>query len=146
MFNLQIRHIDKLQEKDFDDTTFSGAIESIYGNDDILIINWNNIEVSASIKWDLSDSWFDIKKMIKDLESNKKEFGMQWPSQSFFVYWTFNEIDHLTWEIKTDWDFKTNKAIEVSKKIFLEEWKKTIKKIETDLINQGYSLQAMSFH
>lgn len=146
MFTLHIKHINELRPKDMEDRTFSEAIESIYGNDDEVIFHWGQVKVPVSIKWDISDSWFDMIDMMNDLKSGKTEFGMQWPSQSFFAFWAFREVDSLTWEITPKWDVEAKEPILVAKDIFQEEFNGLIKKVEADLIRQGYDIANMSFH
>ena len=89
---------------------------------------------------DISDSWFDIINLMKDLESSKNEFSMQFPSQTFWHYWEFKEIDDSKWEIRIYWGHNEKKTFRVQKGIFKKEFNKIIVRVESDLKKQGYKL------
>jgi hypothetical protein len=68
MFELIISKVRKLGERDFEDETVGEAIESIYSMDeDDMHVNWNGYLIGMSLKYDVSDIFNDIIKMIRAL-------------------------------------------------------------------------------
>jgi len=142
MFQVDIYTTGKLNKLDIEDKTALGAIETIYnyGEDEVIFKFDDDIGFSAWLSGDISDSWFDIINLMKDLESSKNEFSMQFPSQTFWHYWEFKEIDGSKWEIRIYWGHNEKKTFRVQKGIFKKEFNKIIVRIESDLKKQGYKL------
>lgn len=141
MFKIEINISENRNERDDEETTSAiDAIETIYHKEDIVIFKWGEIDFSALIVGDISDSWRDIIKLSQDLKSNLKEISIQFPSQTFWQYWTFKETEESSWEVEVFWSADKQKKIKVKKERFQKEIQKLITLIESDLIKQGYDL------
>jgi len=99
MFQIRIESNGRLNEKDEKDESAIESIETIYKPEDRVVFRWDDIDFNASFKYDVSDSWRDIINLKRNLSSELKEFDIQFPSQSFWHYWTFKEIEGDRWEI-----------------------------------------------
>ena len=138
MFEIRIETIGKLNKRE-DDSFVIDAIETIYNfPEDKVIFKWDEIEFSAFLAGDISDSWFDILGLMRNLKSEKKEFHMQFPSQSFWHLWEFKEVEKDFWEIEA---ISEKKKIKVSKEVFKKEFQKLIIMVESDLQKQNYILE-----
>ena len=142
MFQVIINTTGQLKAKDIKDTSAIDAIETIYNfHGDEVIFQWGDIQFVASLHSDISDSWFDIIGLMKNLKSKKSEFTMQFPSQGFWHYWEFKEVEKHFWEIEAFWSHHEKAKIKVEKTIFQQEFQKLISKVETDLKAQDYKLE-----
>lgn len=140
MFQIKIETIGKLSKKDIKDESAIEAIENIYSPEDRIIFKWGDVDFIASLKYDISDSWRDIIQLRTNLSSDQKVFNIQFPTQSFWHYWTFKEVENDKWEIEAFWSHEKRKKIEVEKNLFASEFEKLINMVESDLKNQGYDL------
>ncbi len=138
MFQIKIETNGILKEKDNNDESAIEAIETIYNLEDKVIFKWNDVNFIASLKYDISDSWRDIINLRRNLNGEQKEFSIQFPSQSFWHYWTSNEIEGDKWEIEAFWSNEKRKKIKVEKNLFESEFQRLIDKVESDLKSQGY--------
>lgn len=140
MFKIRVEKIGSLNERDLEESTSaSDAIETIYNfPDDKVIFEWDDIEFTAFLSGDISDSWLDIIRLMEDLKSDLKNIEMQFPSQSFWYFWELNECEKGVWEIESNRSSRKQKKIKVSKDIFRAEFQKLINIVEFDLDQQGY--------
>jgi len=142
MFEIKIETIGKLNKRDKEDFSAIDAIETIYNfPEDKVVFKWGKIEFTAFLSGDISDSWFDILGLMRNLNSEKKEFSMQFPSQTFWYYWEFKEVEKGFWQIEAFWSFEKKKKIKVAKDILKKEFQKLIKMVESDLKKQNYILE-----
>jgi len=145
MFEIIIEAKGKFNQKDFEDTAAIEAIETIYNftDDNIVIFKWGELEFIASLKYDISDSWLGIIRLMENLKSDKKEFDMQFPSQTFWHYWKFQEVEKDYWEMEAFWSHEKQNKIKVLKNVVENEFQKLINQVESDLIKQGYLLHEL---
>ena len=78
---------------------------------------------------------------MQDLKSNKKEFEIQFPSQSFWHLWKFKEFEKSKYEIEAFWGFENTKKIKVEKSVIRSEITKLIESVEADLKKQNYQIE-----
>jgi hypothetical protein len=142
MFEIKIEIAGKLNTKDKEDLSASEAIETIYNfPEDKVIFIWEDVEFTAFLSGDISDSWFDILGLMGNLNSSKTKFNLQFPSQSFWHYWKFKEFSKDIWEIEALWSFEEKKKIKVAKGVFQKEFQKLITRVESDLKSQKYIIE-----
>ena len=142
MFKLNILKTELLHQRDNKDSSASEAIETIYPHsENDVIFHWDDIQFKASLKFDISDSWSDILGLMQDLKSNKKEFKIQFPSQSFWHLWKFKEFEKSKYEIEAFWGFENTKKIKVEKSVIRSEITKLIESVEADLKKQNYQIE-----
>lgn len=141
MFRIKIDTKGKLNERDLEDESAIAAIETVYNfPEDKVIFQWDNMDFIAYLSGNISDSWRDILYLMEDLKSGQKEISIQFPSQSFWYYWKFKEIENNKWEIEALWGKENQKKIKVEKVHFKKEFQKLIDFVETDLKKKGYDL------
>lgn len=143
MFEIQIETTGKLNQKDLNDISALDAIETIYNYpEDIVVFKFGALTFSAFLSIDISDSWFDILGLMRNLENDKTNFDLQFPSQTFWHYWTFKTVDQDYWEIEAHWSTDNRHKITVAKSILQKEWQTLITKVESDLKKQHYQLES----
>ncbi|MEO1516624.1 MAG: hypothetical protein AAFV95_16475 [Bacteroidota bacterium] len=127
------------------DETAIGAIETIYNfPDDQVLFQWPDTSFSAFLSGDISDSWRDIKQLLSDLESGRKEVNIQFPSQTFWHYWQLREWEEEQWKVTALYGQDSQRKMTVKKDVFCAEFKKLVARVEADLQAQGYDLNALS--
>ncbi|MFK8102324.1 MAG: hypothetical protein AB8G15_07365 [Saprospiraceae bacterium] len=141
MFEIEIEHTGKLNKREKEDRFATDAIETIYNfPEDKVIFKWAELEFIAFLAGDISDSWFDILGLMRNLEREPEHFHMQFPSQTFWHHWEFKATEKAYWEIEADWSLDELKKITVAKAVFKKEFQKLIDRVETDLQKQNYIL------
>lgn len=141
MFEIRLEITGKLNPKDDEDESASEALQTIYPfPEDKVIFKFGDIEFRAFLSIDIGDSWSDILDLMGDFQSNKKTFDIQFPSQTFWHYWKFTEVEGDKWEIEAFWSMDSKKKIIVKKDIIQAEFQRLFDKVESDLKRQGYDL------
>ncbi|MCQ9636741.1 hypothetical protein MP477_17435 [Chryseobacterium sp. WG23] len=70
-------------------------IENIFPfSEDCFCINWNNIAVSLSYKYDLSIIFEDFVYIFKFLESSENKLKIIFPSNTFDVIWDIQKVEN----------------------------------------------------
>lgn len=158
MFKLKIENKKEgISVVDLEDESVSEALETIYSDKDFCIMNWNNCLINVSLKYDISDMYNDIVKMLTLLDNNlSKDFSIHFPSSSFFVQWDFN-IHNEKVNIKAHWMAiwggqekleelrKIDNNVVISKDDFISEWHRLLKEIKEDLLKVGYTEELENF-
>jgi hypothetical protein len=119
-------------------------------DEDDMHVNWNGYLIGMSLKYDVSDIFNDIIKMIRALNSiTKGEYRMTWPSSTFFAHWVFF-IDGDDLKIESEWISikggkpsleklrKISNQVVIKKSCFIDEWKELLQMIHDDLRKVGY--------
>lgn len=149
----KIETVNIITQKRFDaeDTTVGEAIYTNYEGELDIHMTWNDFIIKLSMKWDISDLWNDIKKMIHDIENKSNHtFSISWPSSSFMAIWEVKKKGKLLC-LEAFWTSiaggqdtleqlkNVDNKIEIDKDIFLREWYKLLISIKNDLEQAGYS-------
>lgn len=145
MFKIQFKSY-SLNMKDDDDQTMNEAIQTIYSFDEKVIFEWGGEgeKIELYMKYDIGDSWPDILNMLVNLKDDSCfDFFMEWPSESFMALWEFKKLDSKNITINPTWSQTKKDSITVNRQLFIEEWEKLKKKVEDDLLHQGYNLDAI---
>ncbi|MDO4261394.1 MAG: hypothetical protein Q4C82_04905 [Eubacteriales bacterium] len=131
------------------DESLSDAIESVFPlNTENAILVWNHICVPLSYKYDISYMMEDILQLLDKLQNKEKgELRINWLPDTFrcdwFIKWNTEEIKiQSRWECTVgDLENILNQRpnVELSKQVFINEWKSVLGIVIEGLKGCGYS-------
>ena len=131
------------------DESLSDAIESVFPlNTENAILTWNYIRIPLSYKYDISYMIEDILQLLDELQNKEKgELRINWLPDTFRCDWLIKwSAENM--EIQSRWEctvghleniLNQKSNMELSKDVFISEWKRVLGIIITGLKNCGYS-------
>lgn len=138
MFKIILNPDFSVGEYDLENTTVSEILGSYLVCMTNFEMRWNEHSIKMNYGLHIGDSIRDIFLMISNVKMRKKQFHIQFPSQSFFETWYFS-IDNN--EINVKWLNKEELYgdIDVDVDLFLREWHKLFKQMMESTHKAGYN-------
>jgi len=131
------------------DESLSDAIESVFPlNTENAILVWNYISIPLSYKYDISYMIEDILQLLDELQNKEKgELRINWLPDTFRCDWLIKwSAENM--EIQSKWEgtvghleniLNQKSNMQLSKTLFISEWKRVLGIVITGLKSCGYS-------
>jgi len=153
MFEITIKGKKRKRNADFEDTTVTEAISTIYNSssDFLIFINWNGFKLPMD-GIGFSQIYNDIIIMLEYLEE-ERDFYVNFLDSGLTAIWKFTVKGDFI-DVEAEWiDIasygfenttieeleRVSNIITVNKKKIIDEWNSLLKIIKIDLINAGYN-------
>ena len=148
MFNIQISNPISIETRNGNDESIEEAIDTIFPlENEYCFINWNNIFIPVSYKYDISIMIKDIIRIVDFIKKGEGKLEFDWASNTFSASWRM-ECTSDSIRIESTWVsvlgklkdlLNDNATLEIKKKVFVDKWITLLLFVKGKLEKAGYN-------